>query len=93
MVAAAVRRGDEMKVGEVRETTYTDGHKVTFLVTRAVPVDPNLKKTLYGVTILESTHDAWALGESFYPADRDFYLVNQSRLLVESGDAEPKESK
>ncbi len=79
-------------VGDVLKTEYDDystastmQRSVTFVI-----VDSrngreegfSRKANLYTVAILDSSHDAWEPGETFYPVSYDFKLLNAARRLL-----------
>lgn len=79
-----------MKPGYVMKTEYgalanDDVRSVTFMIVSShVGREEGFssKTNLYTVAILESTHDAWEAGETFYPVSYDFKLLNAARRIV-----------
>lgn len=79
-----------MKIGDVMKTEYGPlandvQRSVTFMI-----VDSRVgredcfseKANLYTVAILDSSHEAWEPGESFYPVSYDFKLLNAAKRIV-----------
>lgn len=82
----------KIAVGDVLKTEYggypgmsTERRSVTFMIVNSRVGREECfssKTNLYTVAILDSSHDAWEPGETFYPVSYDFKLLNAARRLL-----------
>lgn len=82
----------KIAVGDVLKTEYdgcsvanTGQRSVTFMIVSSRDGGEegfSRNANLYTVAILDSSHDAWESGETFYPVSYDFKLLASSKRLL-----------